>query len=236
MDARRTSRLAPLGRVLLLLTGAVAAPGATVLMTSTTDPVLDQLTQATLQAFGHQVDVGPAYFAFTDAVDLSNYTVVLLIPSYDWFDGDMPLSGQGLLLDFVSSGGGLVTAEWTVWLTGAGSFETLADAIPVVPTLAYSFGTEITYTALTDDLTLNAGLPEQFTFRVDDDEGTETLLEPKPEATVFFGSTGAAGGAGVIGWTYGLGRVLSFSTIMGPGELQDPNYSQLVSNALDWAE
>ncbi len=45
----------------------------------------------------------------------------------------------------------------------------------------------------------------------------------------------AAGGAGLLGWTYGSGRVLSFSTPIGPAELSNADYKQLLNNAVKWA-
>ena len=54
---------------------------------------------------------------------------------------------------------------------------------------------------------------------------------------MFYGSSGgAASGAGLIGWDYGSGKVLSFSTMAGTTELGDPNYAQLFGNAVLDAE
>jgi hypothetical protein len=39
----------------------------------------------------------------------------------------------------------------------------------------------------------------------------------------------------VIGWSVGPGRVLSFSTLLGPTALANASYSRLLSNAVIWA-
>jgi hypothetical protein len=55
---------------------------------------------------------------------------------------------------------------------------------------------------------------------------------------VYYGSSfgGIPPGDGVIGWHYGSGRVMSFSTLAGQEELADPNYCTLFSNGVNWVE
>jgi hypothetical protein len=165
-----------------------------------------------------------------------NYDVVLLMLNYNYFSGDMPVAGQMALHDFVSSGHGLVTTEWTVWMQATyGELSILADAIPVVPSSAYRTAQSITYTSLTDDAILNAGLDPAFTFMADSIAGSETSFAATDGATMFYGSDYSDGAGGVIGWGFGAGRVISFSTICGQMELGDGNYSQLLSNAITWS-
>ena len=217
----------------LLLGGPGRASAANVLLLSTGAPAEDTAIQSTLQGLGHTVDIGPQYPTF-DGSNLSNYDAVLLVPNYNYTSGDMPAAGQTALLAFVNGGGGLVTGEWCVWKEVAhGSFMMLRDAVPVVPTNLFRGG-GATYTADTPDDILNQGVDSAFMFPADNYAGTETLFAPKDGATVFYDSDYQAGAAGVIGWRYGSGGVISFSTIIGPMELGNANYSQLLANAVTW--
>jgi hypothetical protein len=235
MRTRRSFFLTASALALAALWACAPAAAAVVLATSTGDPTLDQKVQATLQAYGHTVDTGPPFTQFDNSVDLSGYDAVLLLVNVNWQTDDMPASGQQALLNFVSAGGGLVTGEWTVWLTHDNfEFTILADALPVVPTTTFSSGLRMSYKVQTPDAILNAGLPSKFGFAADNISGTETFFQPRVGATVFYISRGSANGDGVIGWDYGNGSVLSFSTIIGTKELSNADYSRLVSNAIDW--
>jgi hypothetical protein len=181
------------------------------------------------------VDTGPPFTQFDGTVDLSGYDAVLLLVNVNWQSGDMPASGQQALVNFVSAGGGLVTGEWTVWLShDNNNFNILADAIPVLPTTLGGWAERISYKVQTPDAILNAGLPSKFGFAADNIAGTETFFQPRAGATVFYISRGSAYGDGVIGWDYGNGSVLSFSTLIGTKELSNADYSRLLSNAIDW--
>jgi len=93
----------------------------------------------------------------------------------------------------------------------------------------------VTYSVDTPDDILNAGVDPAFTFAADDiGGGVETNFAAKDGATVFYDSDYQAVAAGVIGWSFGMGRVISLSTVMGSMELADPNYSHLLSNAVTW--
>ncbi len=219
-----------------LLLGLGQGNAAMVLMMSTSNATLDALTKSTMESFGHQVDVGPQYINFDGTTDLSPYNAVLLLPNVNWNSGNMPTAGQNALKDFVNSGGGLVTSEWLVWKRAAqGSFTDLFDAIPVVASSGFAGGSPITYTVVTADAILNDGVASPFTFTADSIGGTETFFAPKDGATSYYSSSGSAGGDGLIGWDFGLGRTISFSTLIGTNELNDSNYSQLVSNAITWS-
>jgi len=39
---------------------------------------------------------------------------------------------------------------------------------------------------------------------------------------------------GLVGWGYGNGRVISFSTLIGEVELTDANYAKLFQNSVNW--
>lgn len=225
-----------------MLVGAAAAVclgstglthAADVLITSSGDASLDALTETTIESLGHNADLGPQYINYDGSTDLSGYDAVLLLTNSNWNSGDMPVAGQQQLLDFVDQGGGLVTHEWLVWKHASqASFQTLFDAIPVVSTATFNLTGTITYTQATADATLNQGLPTMLTFTADSFSGTETDYAPKAGATVYYDSSNLD--AGVIGWDYGMGRAMSISTLIGTNQLNDANYSQLLSNSMDW--
>jgi hypothetical protein len=235
MRTRRSFLLTACALALAALWACAPAAAAVVLATSTGDATLDQKVQATLQAYGHTVDTGPHFTQFDGTVDLSGYDAVLLLVNENYATGDMPASGQQALLNFVTAGGGLVTGEWLVWeIADYGWFATLADAVPVVPTTTFAYGARMSYKVQTPDAILNAGLPSKFGFAADNISGTETFFQPRAGATVFYISRGSTNGDGVIGWDYGRGSVLSFSTVIGTKELSNADYSRLLSNAIDW--
>ena len=78
------------------------------------------------------------------------------------------------------------------------------------------------------DPIINNGLPGSFSFYLNNIDGSQSFLEPKAGATVFYAR-------GLIGWKYQGGRVISFSTLLSKVELTDPNYARLFGNAVEWA-
>lgn len=228
MKARST-----LGLVLALLL-PLSLAAQTVLLLSTGSSTLDTQTKGVLEAGGATVTIGNPYTAFTSA-ELTGVDVVLLFPNNNWSSGDMLLAEQTALANFVSGGGGLITAEWTNWKVGAGSFDNLEPILPVIATTQYTGVTAITYTSVTPDATLNAGMPSGFTFTADSFAGVESFFTAKSGATVYYSSAGSANGAGIVGWTYGSGRVLQFSTTAGTNSLADANFSLLLQNSVQWA-
>lgn len=132
-----------------------------------------------------------------------------------------------------------MTGEWTVWGNDQEGYNTiLAPLLPVTPSTLYNSNSSITYTQAAANSILDNGLPSSFTFNADNNGGTETYFQPKAGATVYFGSNygGTPPGDGVIGWNYGLGTVLSLSTLAGTTELSDPNYGTLFGNAVSFVE
>lgn len=219
--------------LLALLWPAVLGAQA-VLLLSTGDSKLDLDTKAVLQAGGATVTIGSPYPTFSSA-ELSGINVVLLFPNHNWASGDMSLAAQTALVNFINSGGGLVTAEWTNWKVGAGSFQTLQAALPVVSTTQYTGGAGITYTQSSPHAGLNTGMPSAFTFTADNFAGVESYFTAKSTATVYYASSGGANGAGLVGWQYGNGRVMQFSTTAGSLSLADANFARLLQNTVKWA-
>jgi hypothetical protein len=200
--------------------------------------------QAAIQSGGHMVDIGPPHTEFT-GTSLPNYDAVVLVPSPHRRigRGDMPVAGQTALNYFVSvAGGGLVTGEPTVWSDALeGNFSILNDSLPVLRTGSYICCNpgQVTYTQVTPDDMLDAGVDPSFTFNPDsfdvaDGEVSDNPLLPKDGATIFYNTDTVEGRAWVVGWAIGPGGVISISTPMGPMALADPNYSQLLANAVTW--
>lgn len=213
---------------------SAALSAQTVLLLSTGNSTLDTQTAAVVSNGGFSVTVGSAYHSVSES-EFVGVDVVLLFPNANWSAGDMPANVQTALLTFISHGGGLVTSEWTNWKVGAGSFQTLAAALPVVATTQYTGGNSITYTESATDPVLNAGLPASFAFTADNFAGVESYFTAKNGALTLYTSSGGANGAGVVGWDYGSGRVLQISTTVGSYQLADANFSVLLQNSVQWA-
>ena len=162
-----TKFISTLATVVLLMAGQAFAEN--VLILSGGLETNDNMVKSVLEAHGHRVTIGVPYHAFFGA-GLEEQDVVLLLAGYNWSlcvagivpcmpsgPGDMPLAGQEALVDFVSKGGGLVTAEWTVWkwaTSGAGypflqpfveSFAHLGDIFPVHRISTYGYSSTLTY-------------------------------------------------------------------------------------------
>ena len=195
---------------------------------------------------GHTVDIGPNYDAFDGTIDLSGYDSVLLSVS-DWTLPDMPTAGpvtEPALVDYVANGGGLVTAEWLLWRFSSVPVGSFALIDPILPAYtidgAYIDGNSgsVVFRKVSSDPILNQGMPDSFTISLNN-EGSG-LLQTRPGATVFYSGDDINGlhpSPGVVGWQYGLGRVIVFSTTLQTPIGPDVNlpYSQLISNAIDWA-
>jgi hypothetical protein len=204
-----------------------------VLLLSSSDADLDMQLQTALQSHGHDVTLGPNYSAFDGMFDLSPYDAIYLQANVSW-SGDMPEAGQRQLINWVNCGGGLLTVEWTTWKIGTGGFKLIDAIFPAVRTSAYSAPAIETFTRVTAEATLNAGLPDSFGFSTDNYGGTEANLNPRYGALVYYDSTMLD--SGLLGWDYNLGRVASFSTTAGVNEVADPNFARLLANTLDWLQ
>ncbi|MBL8851345.1 MAG: PEP-CTERM sorting domain-containing protein [Planctomycetaceae bacterium] len=206
-----------------------------------------------LAQYGHSVTIGPNYDVFDGTFDLSGYDVIVL-SAVVYNLPYMPDAGQQAIVDFVTNGGGLITGEWTTWR--GGTFATLAPLFPTTTDGSYIGGAgmevSVRYSQVTADPVINAGLPSSMDFVVNS-AGSEIIV-PKPGATVFYSGDSISPyyiwylgvptpfyevfpSAGLVGWDYGLGRVMNFSTTLQQpvGPDYTDNYSRLVANAIDWA-
>jgi Trehalose utilisation len=237
-------------RLILVLTALVSCSSSlsyadAVLLIGSGDSSNNATIASVLAAQGDTVTIAPTFNNFTGG-NLSAYKDVLLVPNGNSFlMGDMPVSGQQALVNYVNAGGGLITSEYLMEKTEAQhDFQTLNAAIPVVASSINTSNSPITFSKLTSDPVMNANLPNSFTFQATSTSGspTEQYYVPKAGATAFFttnqwtSSFGLEGTAyGVIGWNYGQGRVISFSTALDSTSLANTNFAQLVDNAVNWA-
>jgi hypothetical protein len=196
------------------------------------DSIQDDRIETVLEGFGHSVTVGVEYTEFDGSLNLSGYDVVLFLLSSNW-GLDMPEAGQSNLVDFVKSGNGLVTGEWVLWAWFTSSLQILYEALPATTSGAWNYATPITYRTCRPHPVINNGVASPFTFEVSSYAGTESDVWPKPGAYTFYTSSNYS--SGLVGWSSGTGRVLNFSTPIGPDELENANYRRLLSNAMDWA-
>jgi hypothetical protein len=219
----------------LVVLGFVAAsPAADVLVLSSTNQAIDNAALQALNSRGHHATLGPAAGLFDGTIDLSPYDAAYLQMNQNWNIADMPSAGQASLLAFIESGGGLVTGEWTLYDARDGGtwFKSLEFAFPG----EYqddSTAVAATFTSVTPDPVLNAGLPDSFDFPLDSFGGTESIVTAKCGATTFYRSS--SGGAGLTGWDHKKGRILNFSSTNGPTQLADPEFGTLLANAVAWA-
>ncbi len=191
-----------------------------------------------LTAQGHTAVIGPTYWTFDTNFDLSPFDVVYIQGNGNWTQSDMPLDAQSMILDFAQAGGGIVFSEWVVWMVQArGVMQVLAASMPVVPSSSFRSTSTITLTENVNDPFVSAGLPTSFTMPLTSFSGTETFLEPKENATIFYDSdwiVGGQTGGAVVGWDICGGRVVNFSTTNGVDQINDPNFQTLLSNLMTW--
>jgi len=220
------------------LLATASARAVNVLVLSCGYAPVDNAVVARLQGFGHTVQLGPAFTGFDGTQSLSGVQVVYFQASANWSTGDMPVAGQAALVNFITSGGGLVTSEWVVWKWASTQyFQTVGTTFGAALTsYNYTGQATTTYTAAAADAILDSGLPQSFTFPLESYAGTETFLVAAPVATTYFNSVnGTTTYAGVIGRSAGAGRVLHISNTMGTSTLADANGGRLLSNAVNWA-
>lgn len=199
------------------------------------DAAADADLRTRLIACGFTLVDGVSHTLFDGSQSLANVDVVLL-PPYLNYGNDMPGEGQNFLKNWIQSGGGLVTLEWTIWMYGVGYLQTLGETFPSEPTTPWRCAMDITYTVAVADPVLNANLPNSFSIPL---YKGETQLTPKAGATVYY-HTDYPDGEGVIGWSYGSGRVMNISfddgyCSSGEHAITNTHFGQLVCNALRWA-
>jgi len=218
----------------LILLFSLSWAGSTVYVMSGGNSTADQAVLNALIARGHTPVIGvQSYLWDGTQVNLNQFEAVVLLNNYNWNQPGMPANGQSALLNYVAGGGGLVTGEWLIWnMDSAGKHKDLEPMIPADEG-TFNAGTSTTYTQVTEESIINNGLPPSFSFNLNNINSTESYLDSKDGATVFYSSSNT-GHKGVIGWNYGLGAVISFSTLISQTELANANYAKLFVNAVEW--
>jgi len=204
---------------------------------SSGDADTDQAVINALVARKHIPVLGPQVGDWDGTqTDIYGYNVVVLQNSHNWSSsGSMPVSGENALIDFVDSGGGLVTGEWLIWNIDSGGRHTGLDPIIPADMVSWNSASSTNYSQYDiSDPILNNGLPSSFTFSMNSISGSESNLTAKSGATEYYYSSNS-GAAGLVGWNYGYGRVISFSTLLSDVELSNSDYSTLFVNAVEWA-
>jgi hypothetical protein len=184
--------------------------------------------------YGHQVDIGVRYNQMDGTQNINQYNaIIFLINDSIWNPSvKMPVAGQNALIAYINSGKGLITDANVVAGT-APSYALYSFLNSVLPSdySGHIYPSPITYQEDVSNSTLNHGLPVQFDFP-DDWEG---YLSAKAGADVFYKSL-TSNHAGVVGWSYNnSGRVIDFSVPIGTNAMGDPEFQQLLNNAVTWA-
>lgn len=160
---------------------------------------------------------------------LADYDVLVVLYTANWVQ-PMPPAGLSAIRSYIQGGGALVTGEWFGWRGQ------LSDLMPSL-NCGWNTTTETTYTQVAPSPTIGATLPPSFTFPLADFAGSETCLQARPEATVFYRSSNGGGKGdqtGLAAWNVGLGRVAAFSTLLSAVELSNSSYRTLFQNTVAW--
>ncbi len=217
---------------------ATSASADHVLIVSAGSPTTDSAMVDALVSQGHTAEIGPNYWEFDAAFDLTPFDVVYIQGNGNWTQSDIPVDAQSELLDFAQGGGGIIFSEWVVWMVQArGVLQVLAASMPIEPSVSFRSSPTISMTLNTADPIVTAGLPANFTMPVTSFSGTETFLAPRENATVFFDSDFVLGGqtsGAVVGWDICGGRVVNLSTTVGVSQINDPNFQILMGNLVTW--
>jgi hypothetical protein len=214
--------------VLTVLTPA--ALGANIYMLSSGDTTTDTAAMQALTSRGHTVTVGVQYTAFDGTVDLTGFQTVYLQCNANWTSGVMPNAGQQQLVSWVNSGGRLVTSEWVSYYAyPTGRFGLLDPILPATHNFPFGGALTETFTQVTADPVINAGLPASFSFPLTSFSGTEVFTNPKPGANSYY-SIGIY--SGLMGWAVGGGFAFSFTSTCGSAQVSDSNFGRLFSNVM----
>lgn len=194
----------------------------------------------TLVGFGIEAQLGVSTSLWDGSqVDLDGIDVVILNSRLE-VTPIMPIAGQQALLDFVSSGGGLITtAETGGRMSFFNDYELL---IPLIPfdLIGSSSAGGASYSVNTSNTTLNQDLPNNIVFSFQDVPDSNNLdielFSPIEGATEFYthNTSLSPRPAGLVGWDFNEGRVLSFANAFRPRELESQNLAILLRNSVTW--
>ncbi len=222
---------------------ASAVNAANVYVFSTGNTAVDAAYAAALTGQGHTPTIGVQWSAFDGTINLAPYNAVLMNHSANWGGSSqqVPVAGQLQLVNFVNNGGGLITTEWIIYNNGTTAGTAYSTLMPILPATYgnnWNSVAQTTFSQVTPDPIINAGLPTSFLVDNDNFSGRETGLRARNGATVFYQSSNLSSGtltnAGLSGWQVGNGRVISISNMPGLTSLNNDNYERLLGNAVTW--
>lgn len=214
-----------------LLGLGLASQAASIYVFSCTNAAQDQFIYDALTAVGHNVVIGQDVTTFTNLSVVSQYEAVYVQANFNW-GFNWNTAQQQTMVDYVNSGGGLITAEWVLWMHASGYFQTLGAILPSTQTNAWDGAPSITYTRNTANTIMDAGLPASFSMSTTNIGGVRTYVpSAKAGATKFYGDGTYAA---VTGWNVGNGRVVNFHSVNGQNQLADTNFRKLLGNAFTW--
>lgn len=218
----------------LLVSGlAQGALAASIYVFSSTNIATDNETVATFQAGGHDVVLGQGVNTFLNLNVISAFDVVYL-PANHNYGFFWNASQEAAMMNYINAGGGLITAEWVVWMAAVNSnyFPSMRAAFPVVPTSSWDTRSTANYNRDQADAIMNAGLPTSFSMPTTSIAGVHTNFSTLRAGAKSFYRDGSA--IMVAGWNYGNGRVINFSTVNGTNQLVNTNFRTLMSNSAIW--
>jgi hypothetical protein len=226
----RVNRIATLTAAALSFASTHAA---NIYALSSGSPTIDAAVVSTLTSRGHTVTIGVQYPAFDGTASLIGFDTVYLQANFNWTAGAMPVAGQQQIVDWVTSGGRLVTSEWVAYFGFAsGNFGVLGPILPVETIPDFTSRPNETISVAFNNASIIAGLPSSFTFPLDSFSGTETLTNARAGAVSYYNTSDSPAYTALAGCRRGAGYVYSFTSTCGPTQLADQEFGRLFSNVM----
>lgn len=194
--------------------------------------IVDSLTVFQIDA---QLGVSPSVWDGSQ-IDLEEIDVVILL-SRDEDTPLMPTTGQQAIIDFVNNGGGLITGGLAgTRIRKYDDYELLQSLFPFIAWATVS-GNGARYFVETSNGTLQQDLVADVVFQFAE-PGIELYEELEGSIVYYRHQTPGldSNQAGLVGWEYGEGQVLSFNTKFLPFELENSlDLTTLLRNAVTFA-
>jgi hypothetical protein len=187
-----------------------------------------------LTAAGIDAELGPMYDEY-EANDLHRYDAVVFLNCVDYGES-LPDTIQSKYVDFIATGGGIVTMEWLTYYENRN--EILMSALPVVEGDDYDYEPE-TYTRLLDH-PIAAGLPETFATGNDTTAVDWTWITMIPhtaaEKQVQVVFEGSQSGPVVVAGRHGEGRAVCWGTagVYNGDDVWVDHTERLLVNIVNW--
>jgi hypothetical protein len=172
------------------LTKSKTSPQITILTTE--NNIADGVLSNCLSNITSNIYIINQTFYNYNGLNLSNTDLLIMPASYNWTKGnDLSISVQNDIVNFINNGGGLLTAEWLMWVAAArNSMQNLRKTFPVNPTTPWVSRTQLRFTKTTDDPIVSNNLPQTWTWVPANVAGVETFFTSlKAGAIVFYTSS-----------------------------------------------